>query len=48
MAKGDKKKGGKMKMRSKTTKPGEENKDDEEPKASGDDYIKPFFGLIKV
>ena len=36
-----------MKMRAKAAK-GEENKDDEEPKASGDDYLTPFFGLIKV
>ena len=39
------KKGG-LKMRPK--KPEEEKKEDEEPKAEGDDYKEPFYGLIKV
>jgi hypothetical protein len=43
-----KKKGTKgLKMR-KAKKGDEEKKDDEEVKASGDDYVEPFYGLIKV
>ena len=36
-----------LKMR-KAKKGDEEKKDDEEVKASGDDYVEPFYGLIKV
>jgi hypothetical protein len=43
----EKKGKGKLKMRSKK-KGEEEKKEDEEPKASGDDYVEPFYGLIKL
>jgi hypothetical protein len=38
---------GKLKMRAKKAKD-DENKEEEEPKVSGDDYVEPFYGLIKI
>ncbi len=35
-------------LKMKTKKVVEEKKDDEEKKVPGDDYVEPFYGLIKV
>lgn len=38
----------KSKMRAKIKKGAEEQNEEEEVKATGDDYVEPFYGLIKV